>query len=640
MSDFRQLTIRTGALLGAFWAISSGPGYALPNVTGLNLFRDFRAADDIGIPAGDEFQMGGNVQGGSADATIQGIFTSNAPGQSFSTHTIPCGPFATNANFCAISPGFSTARQNGTWQIKITNASGSTTVTVPSPSPIPATPVPFPTNVTISTNGQGRPTISWTAPSGTINNFRVNVFDKSQTLANGVSQQIEVATLPPTQTSYTPTSTLVAGGHYVISVQVIQTRDGQTLAANANNSDFLSRSSSYFDFSPASSSQPPVVSLPNVTPAGVYSFQVDNVGSNSVTFIDPPIAIGYVYATGNGDPNFASATLPSVGNSNYVVSFQRNGQQTASSVTANTQFFFPTGGVSTFTVTGIDPNAALDPTAPQAFVTGLTFVGAGTFTGSMTPIESGVTVFAATLPASRSVQVDATATAFATILNSGTSDAVGCSIQPAFTIPATFVYQTTNPDNSLSGTANTPVTVPAGRPQSFVVGFTWNSALPPTNVTLGFNCTNTPAVLPILGVNSLLLSASTSPVADVIAVGLTPSNDGIAHTGGSSGTGVFAIATANIGVSAPLTARVRLSNPSIPVTATVCQTNPANGQCLATRAATASATINANENDTWSVFLQATGNVALDPANNRAFLEFIDGNAVVHGSTSTAVTTQ
>ena len=53
------------------------------------------------------------------------------------------------------------------------------------------------------------------------------------------------------------------------------------------------------------------------------------------------------------------------------------------------------------------------------------------------------TVLAAVLPSSRSVEVNTPATAFATIINSGTADATGCGITPATTpvIPATFLYQ-------------------------------------------------------------------------------------------------------------------------------------------------------------------------------------------------------
>jgi hypothetical protein len=56
------------------------------------------------------------------------------------------------------------------------------------------------------------------------------------------------------------------------------------------------------------------------------------------------------------------------------------------------EYFFTTHGaplgVDTFTVTGIDPNLGLDPSDTTAFVTGVSFVGDGTFTGTQTPITS------------------------------------------------------------------------------------------------------------------------------------------------------------------------------------------------------------------------------------------------------------
>ncbi len=45
-----------------------------------------------------------------------------------------------------------------------------------------------------------------------------------------------------------------------------------------------------------------------------------------------------------------------------------------------------------FRIAGIDPAAGLDPNNPQAFVTGLTFVGAGTVNLTMTPLIGGSAV--------------------------------------------------------------------------------------------------------------------------------------------------------------------------------------------------------------------------------------------------------
>ena len=254
-------------------------------------------------------------------------------------------------------------------------------------------------------------------------------------------------------------------------------------------------------------------------------------------------------------------------------------------------------------------------------------------------------LFAATLPASRSIQIGNTATAFATIINTGVA-AANCGIVPVTVVPGTFTFQTTDPrTNALTGTVNTPVPIAAGKSQTFVVAFTagmgaGDFAQVPIDAVLGYDCDNVDAVATIVGVNTLKLTFDANPVPDVIAIGLTPSNDGFAHTSGVGGTGLFATASSNVGVGGTLTARVRLSDPTLPITATVCETNPGNGACLSPPGPTVTTTINAGQNQTWSVFLKANAAVAADPARNRAFLEFVDSSGTVRGSTSTAVTTQ
>jgi hypothetical protein len=632
------------AAFAALCAVSAASSHALaqvPNVTNLSIFRDNRGVNDVGEKQGDVLQFGGDITGGSAGDKIQGIFASNAAGGSFTSSTSNCDPQPVNLNQCNHSVVYNTARLNGTWQATFANGSGSTTVNLPSVSGIPTTPVPFPTDVTITTDTSGTPTISWNIPAGTVvNDFRVNIFDKSQKTAQGNTSLIESKNINPALRSYTPITTLTNGGSYSINLQVIQSRDGGLLPPHSTNADILSRSSSFFSFSkPAGSS--PVAQLPQVMANGVYSFHVSSVSPNSTTFIDPAIAIGYTYAVGPGDPNFASVTLPSTGGGQFTVTYQQGSQTVSTAVSAGVQFNFPSGGVATFKVTGISPAAALDPSNAGAFVTGLTFVSAGTFTGTMTPIESGNTLFAATLPTSRSIQVGSTATAFATILNNASVAATGCGIVPATQIPADFLFQTTDPTtNALTGKANKNVSIPANMSQSFLIAFTATSPMTSTNVALGFSCVSSDIVPTIVGVNSLLMTFDANPVPDMIAVGLTPTNDGFSHTGGASGTGVFAIASANIGATGQLTARARLSDPTLPAVATVCQTNPNSGACMATPAATVSATVAQNQNSTWAAFIQASGTIAADPAANRVFFEFLDQGGVVRGSTSTALTTQ
>jgi hypothetical protein len=257
--------------------------------------------------------------------------------------------------------------------------------------------------------------------------------------------------------------------------------------------------------------------------------------------------------------------------------------------------------------------------------------------------SSNLQQYAAVLPASRSVQVGTPATFFATIVNAGTSTAKSCVIEPRFAdlLGLTFTFQTTDPKtNTPVGKPNTPVDIPPGVAETFVIAVTPTTALQPFHFEANFYCANAGPAPSVAGIDTLLFTVSTTPVPDAIAIGLTPSNDGYSHTGGPSGTGIFAVASANIGISSSLTAQVVPSNTSMPLAATVCQTNPANGQCLQTPGPTATATINQNQNTTWSAFLHATGVIPQDPANNRVIFQFTDANGVVRGSTSTAVTTQ
>ena len=61
----------------------------------------------------------------------------------------------------------------------------------------------------------------------------------------------------------------------------------------------------------------------------------------------------------------------------------------------------------------------------------------------------------------------------------------------------------------------------------------------PTDVQLNFDCTNTDLAPVNVGLNTLLLSASTSPVPDIVALAATLTNDGIVNIPGAGGTGSF-----------------------------------------------------------------------------------------------------
>jgi hypothetical protein len=253
--------------------------------------------------------------------------------------------------------------------------------------------------VTISGSGT-TPTITWTLPAGyTPDGIRIQIYDLSRIRENGVADIIHNDTVSATATSYTFPSLLetgiplVMGGNYVINFQLIETRGD--VVFTGSNAQIISRSSSFFNFTPLDGSAPPIVFLPTVTAAGVFQFSVDNVGPDSITFIDPIVAIGYDYQIGAGDPNFASVLLPTgIGDGQYDLFLFDLGigdyVDTGIDLTGGVQFFFDEGGVDRFRILGIEMSAGLDPGNVTAFITGLTFVSEGSFTGTMTPLTAQV----------------------------------------------------------------------------------------------------------------------------------------------------------------------------------------------------------------------------------------------------------
>jgi streptogramin lyase len=261
--------------------------------------------------------------------------------------------------------------------------------------------------------------------------------------------------------------------------------------------------------------------------------------------------------------------------------------------------------------------------------------------GRITTPASTSPLLAAVLPSSRSVQVGNTATAFATIINTGSSGVTGCAIAPVTPVPASFAYQTTNPaTNALTGSPNTPVPIAAGAAQSFVIAFTPNAPFVPTNAVLGFACSGVDAAPSNTGLNTLLLSASATPVPDVVALAATAQNDGILHITGTTGSNAFAVATVNVGASASITATATTGAAALPLAISLCQTNPMSGQCISSIGSSVTTTINANATPTFAIFATASGQVPFVPQTNRIFVAFSDASGTVRGSTSVAVETQ
>jgi hypothetical protein len=185
---------------------------------------------------------------------------------------------------------------------------------------------------------------------------------------------------PATATFQTPhpidCSTLPAGIHQVILEGI-------------NNENVIT--GFYLD---AANTEHGLIAYPNVQfPFGIingaFMFNFPAT-ANATVFLDPAIASGYAYATGPGNPAFQSVTLPIGIGSNNKYSLIVEGF--AFSLAAGRRFdFTKTGfpaGVTAFTVIGIDPGAAISTTNSDAFVTAVSFVSSGEFTGLMTPLTT------------------------------------------------------------------------------------------------------------------------------------------------------------------------------------------------------------------------------------------------------------
>jgi hypothetical protein len=203
-----------------------------------------------------------------------------------------------------------------------------------------------------------------------------------------------------------------------------------------------------------------------------------------------------------------------------------------------------------------------------------------------------------------------------------------------------FHYQTTDPaTNAPVGQPDSPVNISAGGLQTFVVSLTPTGTQQPTQVSFGFSCTTAGTAPNILGVSTLLFSASSTPVPDIVA--LAASGDpGYVDIPGATGTGDFAVASVNLGSGDAITATASTGTTNLPVTLAICQTNAASGVCVAAPAASVSTTINTGDTPTFGIFVTGLGAIPVDPANHRIFVQFTDSNGNVRGETSVAVRTQ
>ncbi|MEA2754215.1 MAG: hypothetical protein QOJ54_504 [Aliidongia sp.] len=254
------------------------------------------------------------------------------------------------------------------------------------------------------------------------------------------------------------------------------------------------------------------------------------------------------------------------------------------------------------------------------------------------------TVVASVLPGARSVLNTTPATIFATMVNATASPLSNCQI--ILPTPTSRLlqlnYQTTNPaTNALTGTINTPVPIAANGLQTFLLSFALGENTGALDVFAGqqmlFACDNIDPAPVTQGLNTIDLSFSPTPVADVIALAAVASKDGTLNVP-ANGAGAFAVASINVGSADTLTVSVDTGSATLPLALAICATN-ASAQCLAAPTSSVSQSFAASSTPTFSIFASASGTIAFAPATNRIFVRFKDSSGASHGSTSVAIDT-
>lgn len=355
----------------------------------------------LGLAAGEFIRFGATSVEPNALAGTRGVGSTierRPPGNLFEA-AIFFNPSPSVPNFFSrLVPDLAYLR--GPWTLEFTNGPNSFRTTLSLPEN--AQQAPFVHTITLSGDGMN-PRFTWTAPPGAlVNGYRVNLID---TVVRGFdantgafnSGQITTAVLPPTTTTYTVNgATLVQGRRYTVEIALLRTFDGSS--TDLSNANVYASSRTYADFTPQPGDMP-IVNLPIVNSDGRYVYHVP-VEVGQTYYLDPTVAVGYDFRIGAGDPNFASVVLPDLGDPLYDLYLWDDGEwRFEAALAPATVFDLGPGGVDRFRIGGIDPRLALDPRDTTAFMTGVTFVTGGTFTGTQTPLDAEAFAPEPTLPA-------------------------------------------------------------------------------------------------------------------------------------------------------------------------------------------------------------------------------------------------
>mgnify|MGYP003647536332 CR=1 FL=1 len=251
---------------------------------------------------------------------------------------------------------------------------------------------------------------------------------------------------------------------------------------------------------------------------------------------------------------------------------------------------------------------------------------------------------AAVLPYARSVSGGAAATAFATIVNSGTATATNCALTLRNTAgnvsAATFSYRATDPaTNTPTGPNNPTFTVAPSGLATFVFSAAFAGNVANSENFIVADCDNSDPSVRGAGVNSALISNSAAATPDIVSIAATLASPGISDLPSNGGRTALALSAVNIGAAGTVTLRADLGPVSLPLEIDICETNPATGACIGPRQSQLPVTFATNEVKTFAVRLRARGPIQFAPERYRVFLLFQGGASASRGGTSVAVRT-
>ena len=258
-------------------------------------------------------------------------------------------------------------------------------------------------------------------------------------------------------------------------------------------------------------------------------------------------------------------------------------------------------------------------------------VGSTLFWLAATQSFAAANIHSAVLPSSRSVQVGSSATFFATIVNDGDQTALGCRVEFPDIEGMSFSFQRSRwIDNRLFGERNESADIPAGEQQSFVIFFNGNAPVPVTEVQPVFLCDNSPPAPTLSHINTMDFSASSQPVADIISFALTGSADGRLEMLSERSHEAFVVAVANLGEPATIEFSAALTQSSLPLNLSWCQTDPLTSECTASPVSepVETAMTGANTSATFAVFAAGRGNIAFLPTTQRIVVNLAENGEI------------